>query len=130
MLAIMARESGGGDVCSKGAHGEIGIFQYLPSTWDGYGEGWVDSGSVDKCWKTAGKDTQAYEDYFRNHVMAEARVPHVDANAWDPYNQIPATGAWLESNTTRAVCTRWTTYPGAIWEVSVRLGRAPLNSCY
>jgi hypothetical protein len=96
-------------LCSIGTSGEIGIFQYLASTW-GSSPGNLknnDSGrpSPGPCWKIQGQDNPSYINLYTN-VRGEPLGS--DGGVWNPFAQIRVTSTYMNN---RGAC-HWTTFDG------------------
>ncbi|MBI2327120.1 hypothetical protein HYU92_02270 [Candidatus Curtissbacteria bacterium] len=105
MIRVMRMESGGRQ-CAAGTAGEIGVFQYIASTWRAGIKSSPDtdsgSGSISEyrsgrstCWGIPGPDPVAIPPYDPSSIdfnwPTNCGGANKDCGAWDPYAQIDNT---------------------------------------
>lgn len=122
MIRVMRAESGGNQ-CAAGTAGEIGVFQYIASTWRGswMSQPGADSGSGtipqyrsgrSTCWGLPGEDPKPvppYDDPKWGDVFKwdiQCGGANRDCGAWNPFAQIDNTILKMEAG---GACI-WTTY--------------------
>lgn len=108
MLKVMNAESGGNQ-CAAGSAAEIGVFQYIASTWKARTDSSLhlqDSGSGtyrsgrQVCWGIPGPDPTPQGTYAGNSLYDWQTNfgPNLDGGAWDPYEQIAVTALIMEQS--------------------------------
>lgn len=107
MITIMNAESSS-DQCAFGSYGEIGVFQFIASTWHGQHPDEIDSGTVTTapCWGIPGVDpfpTADSSDPFRWDIQFSGTN---DGGAWNPFLQISTTRQMMLDG---GACN-WTTF--------------------
>jgi len=113
MLNVMNDESGG-DQCSTAGAGEIGVFQYIASTWHSFHSDEVDSGSINSpCWGNPGTDpypTSPPAGYDINLFLWPSNYHGTnDGDAWNPFKQIDTTISIMANKINGGACN-WSTF--------------------
>ena len=135
MLGTLSKESGGGNTCAVGGLGEIGVFQYMATTWQGTSAAQAVrsggySGEEGSVARDSGSSAMGYPDYgpgqhgrgvcwekpgFDNPSYSQVFGTDIDDGAWDPYLQVRMTNDMMLNTSGNAACN-WTGFAAWVFE--------------